>query len=450
MRLSETFSIRSRLLASLLAIAFIGGSTIAWFSYRDARTKTNQLFDAELAQSADILIQIAAHEAEETRLNLKHRDYGHPYQKRIAFQIWNESKVLVLRTANAPLEVLAPLEEGYCDSVYAGQAWRVFSRWDDEHDFLIQVGELQAVRDDLASSIAKDLLFPALLGIPIAGAFLWFAVSHGLRPLNSFARDLEQRPPDSVEPIPALGIPKELSPLLAALNHLFDRVGRAFEMERRFTADAAHELRSPLAALKTHVQVALGATSDAEKNRSLHQAVSGVDRASRLIEQLLTLARVDPGALIATSEKVDLRGIVKECVAGIAPFGIGKNISLEFADGPPCWIAGDENMLEVLARNIIDNAIRYTPVGGSVEVSVSKMTEHVLLRVTDTGPGIPPGDRSKVLGRFYRILGTGETGSGLGLAIVEQIARLHGATVTLGDGKNGVGLSVDVIVAVPN
>ena len=126
MRLSETFSIRSRLLASLLAIAFIGGSTIAWFSYRDARTKTNQLFDAELAQSADILIQIAAHEAEETRLNLKHRDYGHPYQKRIAFQIWNESKVLVLRTANAPLEALAPLEEGYCDSVYAGQAWRVF------------------------------------------------------------------------------------------------------------------------------------------------------------------------------------------------------------------------------------------------------------------------------------------------------------------------------------
>jgi two-component system, OmpR family, sensor histidine kinase QseC len=394
------------------------------------------------------LIQIAAHEAEETRLNLKHRDFGHPYQVRIAFQIWNESKVLVVRTANAPMEPLAPFEEGYRDSAYGGQAWRVFSRWDDEHDFLIQVGELQAVRDELANSIAKDLLFPALLGIPLAGVLIWFAVTHGLRPLNSFARELEQRPPDSIEPILAVGVPQELSPLLNALNRLFDRVGRAFEMERRFTADAAHELRSPLAALKTHVQVALGATSEAEKNRSLHQAVSGVDRASRLIEQLLTLARVDPGAMIGGNGKVDLRGIVKECVAGIAPTGMEKNISLELAEGPPCWIAGDENMLEVLARNLIDNAIRYTPIGGYVEVSVSKMTEHVLLKVTDSGPGIPLEERSKAFGRFYRILGTGEMGSGLGLAIVEQIARPHGASIALSDGKNGIGLSVDVIFPV--
>ena len=441
----ESLSLHTRLLASLLAIAFIGGSTIAWFSYSDVRAKTNQLFDAELARSADILIQIAAHEAEETRINLRHRDAGHPYQIRIAFQIWNESKVLVLRTANAPLASMAPFEEGYRDSNFANQAWRVFSRWDEQHDYLIQVGELQAVRDDIAHEIAINMLFPALLGIPLASVLLWIAVSHGLKPLTVLVRQLEQRPADAIDPIPASVAPKELSPLINALNHLFDRIARTFEMERRFTADAAHELRSPLAALKTHVQVALGATSDAARDQALNQAVAGVDRATRLIEQLLTLARVDPGAMIGGKSKLDLRGIVKQCLAGIAPKALEKNISVMLAENAPCWIAGDEHMLEVLARNLIDNAIRYTPGGGDVEVSVSQTAGRISLNVTDSGPGIPPEERRKVFGRFYRILGTGESGSGLGLAIVEQIARPHGATISLTDGKNGRGLSVNVI-----
>lgn len=441
----ETLSLRTRLLASLLAIAFVGGSTIAWFSYSDVRAKTNQLFDAELAQSADILIQIAAHEAEETRINLKHRDFGHPYQVRIAFQIWNENKVLVLRTANAPLAQLAAFEEGYRDSDFAGQAWRVFSRWDDQHDYLIQVGELQDVREDIAHDIAINMLLPALLGIPLAGVLLWFAVSHGLKPLTVLVRQLEQRPANAIDPIPAAGAPKELSPLINALNRLFDRVARAFEMERRFTADAAHELRSPLAALKTHVQVALGATSDAERDQALNQAVVGVDRATRLIEQLLTLARVDPGAMIVGESKIDLHGIVKQCLAGIAPKAFEKNISVMLSESAPCWVAGNEQMLEVLARNLIDNAIRYTPGGGEVEVSVSQTAGQVSLNVTDSGPGIPPEERRRVFDRFYRILGSGESGSGLGLAIVEQIARPHGATISLADGKNGRGLSVDVV-----
>ena len=444
MKQFETLSLHTRLLASLLAIALVGGSTIAWFSYSDVRAKTNQLFDAELAQSADILIQIAAHEAEETRINLRHRDAGHPYQIRIAFQIWNESKVLVLRTANAPLAPMAPFEEGYRDSNIADQAWRVFSRWDAQHDYLIQVGELQAVRDNIAHGIAINMLSPALLGIPLVSVLLWIAVSHGLKPLTALVRQLEQRPADAIDPIPAAA-PKELSPLINALNRLFDRVARAFEMERRFTADAAHELRSPLAALKTHVQVALGATSDAARDQALNQAVAGVDRATRLIEQLLTLARVDPGAMIGGKSKLDLRGIVKQCLAGIAPKALEKNISIMLAESAPCWIAGDEHMLEVLARNLIDNAIRYTPGGGDVEVSVSQTAGQISLNVTDSGPGIPPEERRKVFGRFYRILGTGESGNGLGLAIVEQIARPHGATISLTDGKNGRGLSVDVV-----
>lgn len=445
MKQFETLSLRTRLLTPLLAIALVGGSTDAWFSYSDVRAKTNQLFDAELAQSADILTQIAAHEAEETQINLRHRDVGHPYQVRIAFQIWNESKVLVLRTANAPLAPLAPFEEGYRDINFAGQAWRVFSRWDARHDYLIQVGELQAVRDDIAHGIAINMLFPALLGMPLAGVLLWIAVSLGLKPLTVLVRQLEQRPADAIDPIPAAAAPKELSPLINALNRLFDRVARAFEMERRFTADAAHELRSPLAALKTHVQVALGATSDAARDQALNQAVAGVDRATRLIEQLLTLARVDPGAMIGGKSKLDLRGIVKQCLAEIAPKALEKNISVMLAESAPCWIAGDEHMLEVLARNLMDNAIRYTPGGGDVEVSVSQTAGQISLNVTDSGPGIPPEERRKVFGRFYRILGVGESGSGLGLAIVEQIARPHGATISLTDGKNGRGLSVDVI-----
>ena len=440
----KSLSLRARLLTSLLAILLIGESGTEWFSYRDARAETNRLYDEELAQSADILIAIAAHAAAKTRIDLKQRDHGHPYRLRIAFQIWSEDKELILRTPKAGLEPLAPFEEGYQDIQFRDEAWRVFSRWDDDHTYLIQVGELQAVRDELAHGIAKTLLLPALLGIPLAGVLVWFAVSHGLKPLAILASELERRSPEAIHPITVPAIPKEILPLINALNHLFELVGRTLDFERRFTADAAHELRSPLAALKTHVQVALNAQTDAGRDQALRQAVTGVDRATRLIEQLLTLARVDPVTSVGAKSKFDLRGIVKECLARLAPMGMEKNIDVALAQGTACWVSGDEYMLEVLARNLIDNAIRYTPAGGTVEVSVSEKTGQVFLDVTDNGSGIPPEERSKVFGRFYRILGTGKSGSGLGLAIVERIARAHGATISLTDGENKRGLHVKV------
>lgn len=447
---ARPFSLRRRLLLLLLSAVTLLWLVTAVTSFFDTRHEINELLDAQLAQSAQVLLAQAAHDLEEVvdeekdRHEKKDRREHHKYEQRVAFQIWDADGQLVLRSANAPLTPLAQEPSGYSDSRIGGQKWRVFSRWDAKQEYQIQVGERYDERDELAIKIARRMLYPLLFALPVLALLIWLITGRGLAPLQRVSREVAQRAPQRLDPLAVAGTPEEILPLVQSLNTLFRRLEQAFENERRFTADAAHELRTPLAALKTQAQVALRAGDAGQRTQALQQVIQGVDRATHLVQQLLTLARLDPQTGAMAGAKIDLQALAASVLAEIAPAAVAKDIELSLAEGGGS-VLGDATALGILIRNLADNAVRYTPPAGRVTVSVAQSGGEVMLEVTDTGPGIPPEERARVLERFYRVLGSGEIGSGLGLSIVKRIAELHGARVSLSEGENGMGLRVRVV-----
>ena len=435
-------SLRRRLLFLLSGTVLAAWLATAAFTYFDARKEIGEMLDAHLAQSAGLIAAQLEHEIDDDHGARLPRQYKH--ERKIAFQVWDRKGRLRLRSASAPEVQLQSQSEGYGDAVIDGKRWRIFSRWDESRRYLVQVGERYELRDELAQSVASHLLHPLYFALPALALLIWLAVGAGLAPLAGIAREVSRRAPDNLVPLDAGHAPREISPLIAALNALFDRLRTSLEQERRFTADAAHELRTPLAAVKTQAQVALGATGDAERGRALANVVSGTDRAARLVEQLLVLARLDPQTALPPGQTVDLRVLARQGVAEIAPTAAARGVEVGLAPGEAAPVAGDAVLLAVLLRNLLDNAVRYTPSGGEVEVSLRRTPNALSLAVVDNGPGIPEAERGKVFDRFHRVLGTGEEGSGLGLSIVSRIADLHRAGVSLGAGPGGRGLRVEV------
>jgi Signal transduction histidine kinase len=435
-------SLRRRLLFLLSGTVLAAWLATAVFTYFDARKEIGEMLDAHLAQSAGLIAAQLEHELDDDRESTVPRQYKH--ERKIAFQVWDKKGRLLLRSSSAPETRLQSRSEGYGDAEIDGKRWRIFSRWDESRHYLVQVGERYELRNELAESVASHLLHPLYFALPALALLIWLAVGAGLAPLAGIAREVAQRAPDNLAHLDAGNAPREISPLIAALNALFDRLRTSLELERRFTADAAHELRTPLAAVKTQAQVALGATGEAERGRALANVVSGTDRAARLVEQLLVLARLDPQTALPPGQRVDLQALAQQGVAELAPAAAGKGVEAGLAPGEAAPVAGDAVLLAVLLRNLLDNAVRYTPPGGEVEVSVKPAAGGVSLAVVDSGPGIPEAERGKVFDRFHRVLGTGEEGSGLGLSIVRRIADLHRATVVLGEGPGGRGLRVEV------
>ncbi len=399
--------------------------------------------DAQLAQSAQVIMAQAQGQVEQVATEVE--EFKHRYEQKLSFQVFDAQGQLTLRTANAPRSRMSEDEDGFSNTVVNGVVWRVFSRWDPQRRFLIQVGQSEEIRDELAADIVLTLLAPLLVAFPLLALLIWASVGQGLSPLQRAAREVQAREPRNLTPLGEEGAPAEIRPLLSALNGLFLRLEEAFQAERRFTADAAHELRTPLAALRTQAQVALRAADDAGRRRALDQVLAGVDRATQLVEQLLTLARVDPEMSRSGGEAVDLDSLASEVLADMAPTALekGTELGLEEPRGEP-RARGDRTMLGILLRNLADNAIRYTPPGGSVRVATGSDGGRAWLEVEDNGPGIPAPEREKVFRRFYRVLGSGESGSGLGLSIVQRIAELHGARLELGDGDGGRGLRARV------
>lgn len=435
-------SLRRRLLFLLSGTVLAAWLATALFTYFDARHEIGEMLDAHLAQSAGLIAAQLEHEFEDDHEATLPRQYKH--ERKIAFQVWDKKGRLLLRSSSAPETRLQSRPEGYGDAVIDGKRWRIFSRWDESRHYVVQVGERYELREELAESVASHLLHPLYFALPALALLIWLAVGAGLAPLAGIAREVARRAPDNLAPLDAGNAPREISPLVAALNTLFDRLRTSLEQERRFTADAAHELRTPLAAVKTQAQVALGATGEAERVRALANVVGGADRAARLVEQLLVLARLDPQTALPPGQRVDLHELAQQGVAEIAPAAAARGVEIGLAAGEAAQVAGDPVLLGVLLRNLVDNAVRYTPSGGEVEVSLRRTGGGASLAVVDTGPGIPEAERGKVFDRFHRILGSGEEGSGLGLSIVRRIADLHRATVVLGEGPGGRGLRVEV------
>lgn len=434
-------SVRRRLLVMLLGgvlLVWLGAAAItAW----ETRAEMQELLDAHLAQSASLLIVQVGHDLEE--IEEEHAESLHKYARNVAFQVWTQGHTLLLHSADAPNTRLSAREEGFADETINGRPWRVFSVWDVGHDNLIQVGESVEAREHLAREILEKLVQPLLFSIPLLGILIWVAVGASLKPVGRIGAALAKRDPGFLAPIED-EVPVEIAPMVDRLNTLLGRVQDSLDNERRFTSDAAHELRTPLAALKTQLQVAKGAGTDVERERAISQALQAGDRATRLVDQLLTLSRLDHDTLLQHAETVDLHQIAADVLAELAPAASGKHIRLSLTGKPGEAVAGQAGLLGILIRNLVDNALRYSPPDTEIEVRIGKEHGRTTLEVQDQGPGIPLSERENVLRRFHRLAGEDTSGSGLGLSIVTRIAELHQARLELLDGPGGSGLRVRV------
>ncbi|HPU54371.1 MAG TPA: sensor histidine kinase N-terminal domain-containing protein, partial [Burkholderiaceae bacterium] len=298
---------------------------------------------------------------------------------------------------------------------------------------LIQIAETQDKRDQLANEIIKGVIFPQFVILPLAVGLVWFGLSRGLSPLQRVQQRLRDRQLDDLSPIDRGGVPAEISPLVDAFNELLTRLNDRIGAQKRFIADAAHQMKTPLAGLRTQAELALRESDPAEVRRSLEQLAISSDRAAHLISQLLALARMENLRDAAQFEALDLAPLARSAVMDWANEAIRRRIDFGYEnDDEPAPVAGHPILLRELFNNLIDNALRYTPDGGRVTILVRREQGCAVFEVQDSGPGIAMAERSLVFERFYRVLGSQKDGSGLGLAIVREIATQHGAQVEIG------------------
>jgi len=303
----------------------------------------------------------------------------------------------------------------------------------DTRPALIVVAETTEKRTQLANDIIKGVIIPQFAVLPIAVLLVWFGLSRGIAPLNALQQRLRARRPDDLSPMDAHTAPTEIAPLIAAMNDLLERLSGTVSAQRRFVADAAHQLKTPLAGLRTQAELALRDASPEEMQSSLRQLVKGSERATRLVNQLLLLANAENPNTIGLAS-TDLHAVACEQTTDWAPKALAVGTDLGFeGDEDVLLIKGNPILLAELLNNLIDNALRYTPHGGRITVRVTRRGDRIVLEVEDSGSGIAPENRDRVFDRFYRVLGTGSDGSGLGLAIVKEIAYTHHATVAITD-----------------
>jgi two-component system sensor histidine kinase QseC len=361
------------------------------------------------------------------------------------FQIWGKNGQLILHSESAPDVPLSNGNSGFSTTWISHKVWRTNTIYNPNSGMIFMTGEHLSHRQNLENRLTRDSIIVMLITYPFLGLLIWVIVGRGLNPLKSVAREVRNRAPNYLEPVDIKSTPSEIAPLMEALNHLFQRLQDAFEREKRFTADAAHELKTPLAALSTHTQIALRAKDSEDRKESLLKVLAGVNRSTHMIQQLLTLSRMDPEANLQSTEPVNLTKEATDIAAHLAPEAIAKNIELELEScNEETEIQGNPTAINILIRNLVDNAIRYSPENSLVTIKIQKTRQFTILRVIDNGPGIPEQLKRRVFERFFRVMGTQAAGSGLGLGIVQKIAKLHGAVIKLVTPKGGQGLDFQV------
>ena len=363
----------------------------------------------------------------------------------IEFQVWGPDNQLIIQSPGAPLTPFTNGVIGLSSVTLKNQDWRVYTVKAQANQ-IVMIAEHANYRQALENRLTQDSIFIMLLSYPFLGVLIWFIVGRALQILKKVTREVSHRAPSYLQPFDLTSVPSEIIPLIEALNNLFGRLQDAFEREKRFTADAAHELKTPLAAISAQAQVALRTNDDQSRRQALAKILTGIHRSTHVIQQLLTLSRMVPEATIKEAVPIRLSREVADIAAMLAPEAINKNIEIEFLtpDSTAC-ISGNATALGILIRNLIDNAIRYTPKGGWIKISIEENAKTSYFDRQDNGPGIPQELRERVFERFYRIVGNESPGSGLGLGIVLQIAKLHSAEILLLTPESGAGLEVRVL-----
>jgi len=438
MRLSSPrTSLRTSLLFWLLGGVVLVGVAGGLIVYRNALREADAFFDYHLKETALFLRDQPVEYQFPTPIPPNDVAYD------FVVQIWT---IDGRRIYIGPERVVLPNSTalGYSTVNTSGGQWRVYGTVSPTK--VVQVAQPMSVRRQQAAQLAVHTLAPFAWLMPLLGLLVWLAVGHALQPLQRLATAVKTRRVNALEPLSAERLPEEVRPVVGSLNDLLGRLTAALDRERAFMADAAHELRTPLTALHLQLGALARAGSEAERAEAMSKLSEGVQRAIRLVEQMLALARQEPRAEPVRS-RLALDELAREVIAELVPLADARRIDLGMSEAQATFVHGERDAVATLIRNLVDNAVRYTPPGGRVDVSVERsaaLPAQALLRVMDNGPGIAPEERDRVFDRFYRKPGTRSPGSGLGLAIVKAIAAAHGATVRLDEGASGGGLAVTV------
>lgn len=445
-------SIRKRILIRVLGLLLCGTLIMGWASLHDSTHEVEELFDAQLGQSARVLIgllgasqgQIPADQLAQALLETtgEHPKLGHRYESKLAFQVRNAEGTVIARSFNVPQLTDADWQPGFANLQQEHYQWRGYVLESADSGLAVWVGERSDVRGELVDKIVRGTLVPDLLGIPLMMLLVWFAIGSGLKPLDELARLIRLREPNSLQPIVLSDLPRELEPVQAALNRMLEQLHQLLAREQRFIADAAHELRTPLAVLKIHAENAMQAIEPTEREQALKHLRKGVERATRLISQMLTLARLADDQLRQRSPIALLQSCRDE-VAELLPLALRRDQELELISdsGLPEKISMEAGSLGMLLQNLVGNAIQHAPDGGRVLISLQRQADHLILRVEDSGEGVPAGDRERLLERFHT-QGNSQ-GAGLGLSIVQRIVERHQGSLLLADSPLG-GLLVQI------
>ncbi|MCI0911665.1 sensor histidine kinase [Pseudomonas putida] len=441
-------SLRQRTLWRVMALMLLGTGLLALYNYHDSRREINEVYDAHMAQNARLLQGVMNLPVQDGNREKLYRAFnealgkagrhrvGHPYESKLAFQVWGEGGRLLVHTPSAPTLDAPPTAPGFYDFASGGEQWRGFVLPVPEKQWVIWVGERDDVRYDLIDRIVRHTLLPFLLGSLGLVVLVWAAIGWGLRPLQNMADVIRARHADSLEPLQLVPLPTELEPMQAAINRLLAQIEDLLRREHRFIADAAHEMRTPLAILRLHAQNAQAATTDAERQKALGFLIGGVDRLTRVVNQLLTLARVEPRLGQRPTALVDLSEVVTDVLADLTPWILDRGLepSLDISEGDHGLLI-DAGALAIALQNLVSNAVEHSPPGGRITVSLKRLANRLELVVEDEGPGIDEANLGRVFERFYSR--NSPNGAGLGLSIVATITERLGGQVRLENRASG-------------
>ncbi|MEZ6930508.1 ATP-binding protein [Aeromonas sp. S16(2024)] len=476
--MSRVRSIRRFLLSGILALVSLSLAVSGLIGYLEANHEMEELFDARLAQSARITNQLLSRylkqrgelpsngavyqEWEQAVPDAPHpekrsfsqlgRDneftpYGHEFEHNLYFQLLDEQGTILLRSPNAPEQPLTTLERGFNSETKDQHEWRTFTLYNEDEQTWLIVAERDDERGELASKMATLTMLPLFITLPFLLGLLWWLVTRGLAPLNQLTQAIGERHPANLSPLNLAIKAEELTPLVAEINRLMHTLADTIEREKQFTNEAAHELRTPLAVLRIHSENALAAEDDASREQALRKMLLALDRSDRLIRQLLTQARIDNQQAPALAS-LDLSLLLQGTLATLAPIALRKDLQLSLEGDEHLQVMGQAMLLDLMFGNLIDNALRYTQVGGEVAVVITQEGNRVRVDVRDNGPGIPTAALSRLCERFFRVNPQQGDGVGLGMAIVQRIVQLHGADLDIHNRPEG-GLEVSVLLPAP-